>query len=261
MSLPPNALPNNRPPARRRNAAAPVMLALATSTERCAIGLHLTSGELLVREAQPGEQGSGSVIGLVDQALIQAGLSRSAIDVIALDQGPGSFTGVRIGCAVGQGLAYALDRPVLMVGSLAAVASEAARRAAPALATAVWAAVDARMNEVYAERFDWQPDGQLQSSAPAEVLTAERLMLRLQEESGGPVLLAGNAFARFSVLSGIASRAPFSTRDDLWPEPAAIVNCALIRWRAGEAEAAADVEPLYVRNKVALEIGEQRRAR
>src|SRR5688572_19871157 len=62
---------------------------------------------------------------MIEQVLAEAGLSRHAIDAIAVGRGPGAFTGVRLAISVAQGLALGLDRPVVPVSTLAALALEA----------------------------------------------------------------------------------------------------------------------------------------
>jgi tRNA threonylcarbamoyladenosine biosynthesis protein TsaB len=79
---------------------------------------------------------------MVNQLLQKHGVRLRQLDVIAVDTGPGSFTGLRIGVGFAQGLAYASDLPVLGVSSLAALA-------ATCTGGKVLAAIDARMKQVY----------------------------------------------------------------------------------------------------------------
>ncbi len=84
---------------------------------------------------------------MIQELLGEAGPALSAVDAIAFGRGPGAFTGVRIAIGVVQGLAFALDRPVLPISNLAVLA--AARSAASTARSQVAAAIDARMDEVY----------------------------------------------------------------------------------------------------------------
>ena len=86
------------------------------------------------------------VLPMVDELLLEAGVTLSQLDGIAFCQGPGAFTGLRIGAGVVQGLAFSADLPVLGVSTLATMAQRAYREYE---ATHVYAAIDARMGQIY----------------------------------------------------------------------------------------------------------------
>ena len=83
---------------------------------------------------------------MIKDLLAEAGVELTAVDAIAFGRGPGAFTGVRIAIGVVQGLAFALERPVLPISNLAVLAQRAYREHG---ATQVASAIDARMDEVY----------------------------------------------------------------------------------------------------------------
>src|SRR4030042_371141 len=116
------------------------LLALDTATEVCTVALCV-DGEVLER-FEPGGQHSERILPMVDELLAESGLVLTQLDALAFGRGPGSFTGLRIGAGVSQGLAFGADLPVVPVSSLAALAQgqDAAR---------VLAAFDARMQQVY----------------------------------------------------------------------------------------------------------------
>ncbi|MCZ7683742.1 MAG: tRNA (adenosine(37)-N6)-threonylcarbamoyltransferase complex dimerization subunit type 1 TsaB [Sandaracinaceae bacterium] len=123
------------------------VLAMDTSTELGSVAV-LESGELRAEvSARVRAKHGETLLPLIEQALAHASLERGAIDLIAVGIGPGSFTGTRIGVATAKGLAIALDRPLIGVVSLTAIA-----RAAPGR----WIApvVDAHKGEVYLSVFE-----------------------------------------------------------------------------------------------------------
>ena len=120
------------------------LLALETATEACSVALWV-DGAVIERHALAPRRHAELVLPMVDAVLAEGGISRRALDAIAVGRGPGAFTGVRLAIAVAQGLALALDRPVLPVSTLAALAMAAAQDAG---AAPILAAIDARMGEV-----------------------------------------------------------------------------------------------------------------
>lgn len=96
------------------------------------------------------QQHSQKMLPLVDMALKNASVSLASLDAIAFGRGPGSFTGVRVGVSVTQGLAYAVNLPVVGISNLQMMAQQAfdTTDAKYAIAT-----IDARMGEVYYAEF------------------------------------------------------------------------------------------------------------
>src|SRR5262245_30043454 len=102
----------------------PHLLALDSSTDTMALAL-VTLGEAGVCVGAGGAQASARMLPEVKALLAEAGVAMDALDAIAFGQGPGAFTGLRTACAVAQGLAFGLDKPVLAVDSLMLVAEDA----------------------------------------------------------------------------------------------------------------------------------------
>src|SRR5690554_6449592 len=121
------------------------LLALDTATEACSVAL-LHNGQVFSRYAVIPRLHAQQILPMISEVLTEAGVNKSAIDAIAFGCGPGAFTGLRIAVGVVQGLAFALERPVLPVSNLATIAQRAWREHG---AAQVAAAIDARMDEVY----------------------------------------------------------------------------------------------------------------
>lgn len=121
------------------------ILAIDAATEGCSVALNI-NGDIISKFEVAPQKHSKLLLPFVDEILAEAGIDLSQVDFIAYGQGPGSFTGVRIGVSVTQGLAFALDLPVVGVSSLATMAQEVIERHD---AQHVYAAIDARMSEIY----------------------------------------------------------------------------------------------------------------
>ena len=114
-----------------------------TATEACSVAL-LHDGKVTSHYEVIPRLHAQKLLPMIKQLLEDAGTTLAAVD--AIGRGPGAFTGVRIAIGVVQGLAFALERPVLPVSNLAVLAQRALREHG---ASQVAAAIDARMDEVY----------------------------------------------------------------------------------------------------------------
>jgi tRNA threonylcarbamoyladenosine biosynthesis protein TsaB len=113
---------------------------------------------------------------MAQQVMTEAGLAFGKLDRIAVTVGPGSFTGLRVGIAFAKGLALALDRPAVGIGTLEALAAEAAKD----FGGLVFPAIDARRGQLYLQAFE---DGRALMAPDA--LTAEVAAARIAELSQG----------------------------------------------------------------------------
>lgn len=179
--------------------------------------------------------------------MAQAGTSFAMLDAIAFGAGPGSFTGVRIACSVAQGLAFARDLPLLPVVTLAALAQAAG-------AKRVIACIDARMGELYLAAYEQTEAGWCTTLAP--MLVRPDALPALPGQWHG----CGSGFA--------AHAAPLAARYDLvslsadaFPQARAVVQLGARMQQDGAGVAAAAAGPLYLRDKVALDVREQAAAR
>ena len=237
-------------------------LAFDTSTDQLSVAL--TDGkQVWGRSGAGGAQASLTLIPTILILLANAGLTLDALHAIVFGRGPGSFTGLRTACAVAQGLAFGARQgaglPVLPVDTLLAVAEEArfqhvAQGGQPLLR--VTALLDARMNELYVETFDFDaaagPTPVWHSAGPC-VLTAPEAFTA----PPGTGLLAGNAFGVY------ASRLPLTDlpcRSAL-PTATALLRLAPALAAAGGCVDAALALPHYVRDKVASTTDERAQAR
>ncbi|MGH8118461.1 MAG: tRNA (adenosine(37)-N6)-threonylcarbamoyltransferase complex dimerization subunit type 1 TsaB, partial [Rhodanobacteraceae bacterium] len=123
------------------------LLAIETATEACSVAL-LHHDALIDRSELAPRRHAELVLPMADELLAEAGIARTQLDAVAMGRGPGAFTGVRLAVSVAQGLALALDIPVVPVSSLAVLAMQAPRNGA-----AILAAIDARRAEIYAGAF------------------------------------------------------------------------------------------------------------
>lgn len=222
------------------------LLILDTSTEWCSAALWL-DGRVEARRAHAGQQHSSLLLPMVDALLCEHGVALRELDAIAYGAGPGSFTGLRIACAVTQGLALGAGLPVVGVSTLESIAEQTG-------AEQVLTVLDARMAEVYwaayrREGEDWRAICAPQLAVPDAVVVP----------AGDTWVGAGNGFAALAEM--LRPRlAPRLVRidDTLVPDAAAMARLAVRAFARGEAVDAALAAPIYLRDKVALTVDERR---
>jgi tRNA threonylcarbamoyladenosine biosynthesis protein TsaB len=223
----------------------PTLLCFDTSTERMAVALQGPHGRWLANVAG-GAAASAGLLPQVARLLAEAGLVHRDLDAIAFGRGPGAFTGLRTACAVAQGLAFGLGRPVLAIDSLLIVAEDARLQTGVGEGEAfdIGVAMDARMDEVYAAVYRWQGGAWSERQAPGLLaLPAFRAAwagLDLQA-------VAGSAWAAFGERLTPPARCLPTEQD----RAAALLRLALRAHAAGHGVDAAEALPLYLRDKVA----------
>ncbi|MFM5359827.1 tRNA (adenosine(37)-N6)-threonylcarbamoyltransferase complex dimerization subunit type 1 TsaB [Aeromonas veronii] len=219
------------------------ILAVDTATEACSAAL-LVGDKLFSRWEEAPRDHTRKILPMVQAVLEDAGISLSDLDAIAFGRGPGSFTGVRIGISVAQGLAFGASVPLIGISTLAAMAQGAYRLDG---AEQVLTAIDARMNEVYFGRYELI-DGRMQLVGD-EVVSEPAALVDVRGKLAGPVTCVGTGFETYGeTLSGLAdelavSQVRFPAAEDMLP-------LARAAWLAGEAVPVEQATPVYLRDKV-----------
>ena len=231
------------------------LLALDTSTEQLSIAVQ-HGDRVWCHQAAGGAQASSRLIPDILALLAQADLTLSALDALVVGRGPGSFTGLRTSCAVAQGLAFGTRLPVLGLDTLQALAPPV--RAHDASATRVLALLDARMHQVYAAAYEWREDDWHTITAPGLYDPAD-LSLPASWRDDLPVWLAGNAPDALIDAPGLLRGPDGLARPRLvnLPEAQALLQLAPKALARGEAVTAAELQPLYLRDKVAQTTAER----
>ena len=221
------------------------LLAIETSTEDCSVAVY-ADGQVFARHELAPRRHTQLVLPWADELLAEAGLAKSQIDGIAVGRGPGAFTGVRLAIALVQGLALALDRPVLPVSTLAVLAMQGQ-------GDNILAAIDARMGEIYLGTFARDADGLVSATGP-EILCAPSDA----PIPDAPMQGVGSGFAAGdgALVTRLGGQLPGFDAAAL-PHARDLASLAVRAWQRGEAIAADALEPAYLRDKVALTLAEQ----
>ena len=222
------------------------LLALDTSTEACSVALW-HKGEKTHLDELAQRTHTKRILPMVDELLANSGINLKQVDVLAFGRGPGSFTGVRVGAGIAQGLAFGADLPVIAVSNLTAMAQAAFELHQ---VENVVAAIDARMNEVYfsqvkrekvrselGEFFQWNPVIEEQVCQPEKVL---------EQFSDLTAYRVGTGWAAYPQFknSGLEGS------DIILPSAQYMLELALTDYAQNKIISALEIEPVYLRNEV-----------
>ncbi|MBQ0720019.1 MAG: tRNA (adenosine(37)-N6)-threonylcarbamoyltransferase complex dimerization subunit type 1 TsaB [Gammaproteobacteria bacterium] len=227
------------------------ILSIDTSGTCCSVALAINSRQLVKRTDTPREH-VRLVLPMVDELLAEADIKLSTLDALAFTHGPGSFTGLRIGLGVVQGLAFGADLPVIALSSLQLMAQRAIRLHSLASDSIIIPAIDARMGELYWGIYS-QCNGFARALAPDALCPQQEMDLPLLDElkNGGPLIGVGDGWQYQPELrSGEKVLKLNVTFQAIGPDAEDILSLAAVALQNGQVSAIEDVQPLYLRNTI-----------
>lgn len=224
----------------------PLLLHIETATEVCSVALSEGDRLLAVCESADGNSHSKNLLPFIDELCRESGRALRDIDGVSVSVGPGSYTGLRIGVSTAKGIAYALQVPVMAVGTLESIAYGALAEGGgecPAAGLQIVPMIDARRMEVFTCRYNEK----MEEVAPAEALIVD------EEAFAGPLaqqvlLFCGNGMPKCKELLAQSPNARFA---EFAISARHLVQPALKRWKAGDFADTAYFEPFYLKEYVA----------
>ena len=165
----------------------PLILAVDTSATPVSCALVQDGRVLALNYAHTGLTHSQTLMPMVEHILCMAGITVEQVDALAVNAGPGSFTGVRIGVSAVKGLAFAHEKPCVSVSTLAAMAENTATFSGGVICCVM----DARCQQVYAALFEKNEAGETVRLSADEAISIDELGERLRALNK-PVLLTGD---------------------------------------------------------------------
>ena len=136
-----------------------MILCLETSTAVCSVALVENGNVIALRESLDGQNHAEKITVFIDEVMKEANVSYRDLDAVATSMGPGSYTGLRIGVSTAKGLCYAMEKPLIAIDTLAAMAQgfkdhKTTRPQDYKLGMILCPMIDARRMEVYSSFFD-----------------------------------------------------------------------------------------------------------
>jgi universal bacterial protein YeaZ len=241
----------------------PILLHIETATEVCSVALSEGERILAVCTSNDGNSHSKNLLPFIDRLFHDAnctlqsksvhdmhGITLRDIDGVSVSIGPGSYTGLRIGVSTAKGIAYALNVPVMAIGTLESIANGARIRMFPDAddviipkGASIVPMIDARRMEVYTAQYD---ESLHELSAPSALIVDEHSFD--EPLSKGYVIFCGNGMPKCRELLARHANARFSE----FPISAHhLLAPALQRWRAQDFADTAYFEPFYLKEYVA----------
>lgn len=214
------------------------LLAIETATDHASVAL-VVGEQLWLREGGEPQRHTEQVAPAVVELLAEAGITAADLDAVAVDHGPGLFTGLRVGLATAVSLAAVLDLPVVTARSTDLVAQAACELG---LRGTLAVAVDARRGEVFAATYELS--GVATESSPIRCLEPEAFAAL----AAGCDLIAGDGAQRYA--DRLRGREVLG--DPLRPSAAVLARVGVDLLAAGATQAATEVQALYLREPDAV---------
>lgn len=224
-------------------------LVIDASTEACSVALQYQNKRTSSYELCP-QSHSLRLLPMVDELLKAAGCTLRDLDGIIYGQGPGSFTGVRIGIGVTQGLAFSAELPVVGVSTLQAMAQQALLDKGE---SRVISAIDARMNEVYTGYFEADEHQIMQAKTAERVLppslVKQHYIESVKLDTNNLPYGVGTGWEAYkNELNDLKSNS--GEPEILFPHAQAMLLIGEVDFNKGNSDAAENAQPVYVRDTV-----------
>jgi tRNA threonylcarbamoyladenosine biosynthesis protein TsaB len=219
------------------------LLLIETSTEVCSVALSVGGEIAAQREIKEHKAHARVIAGFIEEVLLESGILLKDCSAVVVSEGPGSYTGLRVGVSVAKGLCYGSNLPLIAVGSLELIARvvhekikdiEAPYRIAPM--------IDARRMEVYTALFD-EECTQL-TKTEAHILTEESYKEFLAE---GRVIFTGDGAEKFKSIVNH----PNALFIEGWASAKGMLIPAEEKYKRSEFADVAYFEPFYLKDFIA----------
>ena len=218
----------------------PIILSIETSTTNCSVSLSKKGETLALKEDNSANYSHAESLHVfIDDVLKSANINKRDIDAIAVSKGPGSYTGLRIGVSAAKGLCYALDKPLISISSLHALAHQVNTKEG-----VIVSMLDARRMEVYSAIYDSKFN--LLRNIEAQILDEFSFKEELED---GKVFLVGNGVEKTKAL---ISHDNAIYIDNKVPSANEMSALAFAKYKIDDTEDVAYFEPFYLKDFIAL---------
>lgn len=213
------------------------ILSIETATESCSVAVHFGADLIAFAEVNVPKSHSNLLVSLIDQIISNAGIEKSNLSAVAVSQGPGSYTGLRIGASTAKGLCFAMDIPLIAVDTLEAMAFAVSKYCDND--TLLAPMIDARRMEIYSAVYDIDLN-QVYPTSPI-VLNSQSYIEFL---GNGKLMVFGNGASK---ASSIISHRNLILIQGISPSAKYIGEMAYVKFESKHFENTAYFEPFYLK--------------
>ncbi len=215
-----------------------LLLSIDTATKVCSVALHENEQLLASQHLHIDKSHSGLLTVLVENVLQYAGFNRHDLAAVAVSEGPGSYTGLRIGASTAKGLCFALDIPLIAVNTLQAMA-QGIRKYAEA-ESLLCPMIDARRMEVYC--LLESREGEMVQEPQAKIIEEDSFLAELQKQK---IYFFGDGAEKCKPLLGQNQNARFVPGQV--PSAVDVGKLALLKFQQEDFANVAYFEPFYLK--------------
>lgn len=221
----------------------PLILAIETATEICSVSL-ICDGEIIaMRESEGSNEHSALLASFIDEVMKETGFQFHQLNAVAVSKGPGSYTGLRIGVSTAKGLCFALNKPLISVGTLEAMAFQVVDDQIISTDDILLCPmIDARRMEVYMAVFN---SNMSEFSSVKAIIIDENSFSGIEKK----VLIFGNGAEKCT--SVLADNDKIIFLPDVKASAVSVAKLAVEKFRKALFEDTAYFEPFYLKDFVA----------
>lgn len=224
-------------------------LAIDAATEACSVALmkkpSAQSSNIISQFELCPQSHSLVLLPMVDAVLKEANVTLAEIEGLFYGRGPGSFTGVRIGIGVAQGLAFSANLPTVGISTMQTMAQQAFEQLGE---KQVCVAIDARMSEVYTGIFNVNDQGLMVLSGEEQVLPPEQLVAQFSQQNHSAMYGVGTGWQSYQ-----QQLSPLKINQEveiLYPDARYMLAQGELELAQGKGLPAEQAQPVYVRDTV-----------
>jgi len=223
------------------------ILAIDTSSLQCSVGLS-SNGKLVSRNSEAERRAAQDILPMISELLVSSQSSISDLDAIAVMAGPGSFTGLRIGIGVAQGLSLSNSIPVIALSTLAVTAMATIRKSA---LKQVLVCLQARADEIYFGAYLRSTKAGVTLVGAEQVCAPEMVQLQLDSASAAEEWhgLGDGWIYREQIESSLGFSVQDSSTQTVF-DLGDLIELAKLRLALGEAVPAERLAPNYIKEKL-----------
>lgn len=228
---------------------------LSIETSAGVASAAVTVGDKLVCEVTVNNKKTHSqtLMPIIDKVLSQSEMTLEDVDVVAVADGPGSFTGLRIGISTAKGLAHALGKPIVGVSSLMSMAYNM-----PFCEYIISPIMDARRSQVYNAVYEWK-NGAIEEIVSPRAISVEELCSELLKYGKKTVFPGDGApVYRDMIISMMGDKAVFAPSCANMQRASALAVPAARLFEEGKTMTCYELKPVYLRKSQAEREAEEK---